>query len=434
MLTQQELANGTKRLLSIDVTADSTGSATLEFGVFRIEYGEKAYETQWGNMTGPYIDPCLPAGAGAAAAQSCGPPSLTCGPGDGILGGPVVRGDSATCRINGTVDSVAGWEFEGLLPKGLLVVVPSASTDTIWSGTAVAAGKVSAIVIANGVTDTLTDTLKVTRRPWSWDPASHWDFKADTILPAGTPDSACGYYPNYAPYPGQLALNSRQSHCASTGILDPDITINPDSGYISAEVQDSGPNGGIWYVEAVQYRIERASSLNPYLRQGKSDTLQQGALTQQCRKALGIGKNQPNIVNFYDYNTKCEKLGLDTTMFPALLNHEGYGTLGPTNVAANGHQARIELAASDTVNDPFLGLEPMLDADSSNLAIQVGIAVYDIEGRLIAGADNNHVYVHSNWSDPLCAAWFYDPTNYYNNRSPEFVGIPLWYPGTRCRI
>ena len=175
----------------------------------------------------------------------------------GVDCGAVERGQTVTCQITTSVDTVLGWQFAGvpwLQPDTFYVT--SLASELSWSGVAVLRGKVSAIVMANGVTDTLFGLLAVNDRLWSW--ANQWTFTQDL-------GEDCGWKTFYLGDSVLLGLNSRASGCG-LGSIDPPVDAFPDSGFVTDSVR-GGPNDGLWYVTGLRYRMDRGSSMNPSLGQ-----------------------------------------------------------------------------------------------------------------------------------------------------------------------
>lgn len=309
----------------------------------------------------------------------------------GVIGGVdcgvVERGRTATCQITSAVDTVLGWGFAGvpwLQQDTFYVTGPTSGLS--WSGVGVLRGRISAVVLVNGVPDTLVGLLVVDDRPWSW--ASQWTLVQDL-------SQDCGWGTFYLGDSVLLGLNSRISSCRA-GSIDPPVDAFPDSGFVTDSVR-GGPNDGLWYVTAVRYRMERGSSMNPFIRLGgKADTLTASADKSACRRALGLGPKDPVVVNFYTYNAICQALDL-TPMFNGIWSHEGFGTKGLTAPDANGHEARRRQAASQPDNDPYLTLDRMVLLTGSSLRLQVLNMVSAQDQRISVAADPNHLFVKNNW-------------------------------------
>ncbi len=318
----------------------------------------------------------------------------------------VERGQVVTCRITTPVDTVLGWQFAGLPSIGQdTIYVSTSAPDTTWSGVAVARGSVSAFVKVNGVTDTLIGLLVVSDRPWRWGP-SQWTFVQDG-------GQLCNFGPFYTPTDSVvLGENTRRASCLG-GSIEPPIRQQPDSGVSADSVRD-GPNDGLWYITAARYEMDRGSSMNPFIRAGgQTDTLQAPADKSACRRALGLGHNDPVVVNFYTYNTACQAYDL-TPMFNGIWTHEGFGTKSQTAPDANGHEARRRQAAGQLDNDPYRDVERLILPTRASLLQQVANRVDAIDQAIEAYA-NDHSFVKDNWCGD---AWVLDTGQVKYSRIP----------------
>jgi hypothetical protein len=322
------------------------------------------------------------------------------------------RGEEVDCRVTGSVSAVSGWLFAGKLDQDS-VLVSSPSTEVTWKGPAVLSGVVSAIVSVGTDTITLLDTLRVKARSgagWSWGDAK-WKFREDAAKDGAL---KCSWTHFVQPSPTDIGLiiNRRTSTCDNNllAIIEPAPRQAPDSGF-SADSVRTGPNAGLWYVTAVHYYMDRTSEMNPFIRPaGRADTLRKGPDLDACIHS-GFNKKAPVVVNFYTYNTACRAFQLDT-MFVKFWAHEGFGTKDPFDSNhANGHQARLQIGARDTLNDPYR-IEGMVNTGYGSLRGSVVAGVLKAELRIFNLGDPNHQFVKDNYVLPSgsCGqAWVVDP-------------------------
>lgn len=349
--------------------------------------------------------------------------TVTYEPFDEVACDSVVRGQVTTCQLGVPVDSVSGWEFTGRLAtthgsQSDTVRITSASTSGTWVGIGVLSGVVSAYVVTNGNPDTLSGPLVVTNRTgaaWRWTEAD-WMFHKDG-------PTLCAYSafqtPFPSPNPGMLAADRRTSRCDG-GSIEPDVTGFPDSGF-TADSVPSGPNDGLWYVVAASYYMDHTSEANPFVRPGgPTDTLTDTTDMKACRRPLGLGRNDPIIVNFYTYNFTCQRID-STEFFPAIWSHEGFGTQDSLDPAvANGHEARRWIAARDTLNDPNRIVESEVNVSREFLGLVVVDSVLRADLTISAASDPDHLFVKDNYivNGGKCGqAWVYDtPSRKYVER------------------
>ncbi len=346
----------------------------------------------------------------------------------------VARGSIGTCTITEAVEEVTEWRFEGLLSDGF-ISIPSNHPDTAWSGQVVAHGDVFAEVVIGGVPQTLWGELTVDARPWRWGP-DEWEFIDGSALPPSDPGYAawvagCPFtewvIPGLNPQEGTyLGVNGRQDGCAHGGFVDPRVATDTDPenplGASYAQVNDGGPNDGVWYVIEPHHRMDRRSAINSSLTaEGPTRVLTFGQDISACAH-LGL---DPVEVGWYTYNVSCRGVPADS-LVQAVWLHEGYGSMGVVSEGANGHQARLEWGASLMNGDPFFHSESQTAANRPSLHEQVGIAVGISDHQLLMASDTTHLYVRNNgWCDEL---WVYrteqaqGPNNRY--RSFQFGVCP----------
>lgn len=316
----------------------------------------------------------------------------------------MIRGQSGACRVTGGA-TVLGWQFTGILGARLLgqdslVVVASATSDTVWSGVGVLLGVVSAFVQTGSTVDTLTAPWTVSPRTgpdWRWSEAN-WFFEQDG-------PAICGYsdftLPFSGEFPGRLAVNRRRSDCGDGGSIEPNLRTAPDAGTNVAQVS-SGPNEGLWYITASTFHLDRVTEMNPFIRPGGPiHLLPNGPDYSACKQALGLQGNPPINVSFHQFNTVCKGFDLNP-MYDGIWAHEGLGTQDPLDSAtANGHEARRRIAARDLANDPNTLIEGFTSPISpSTLRDLVRDSVLTVDARISAFAGDATGLVRDNYLDP----------------------------------
>ncbi len=316
----------------------------------------------------------------------------------------MIRGQSRACRITGG-GAVLGWQFTGILGARLLgqdsvVVVTSASPDTVWSGLGVLSGEVSVFVQTGSAVDTLTAAWTVLPRTgpdWRWSEVN-WEFQEDG-------PAICGYsdftLPFGGSFPGRLAVNRRRSDCAEGGSIEPNLRSVPEAGTTVAQVA-SGPNTGLWYVTASTFHIDRVTEMNPFVRPGgPTHLLPNGPDYNACKQALGVQGNPPIAVSFHLFNTVCKGFDLNP-MYAGIWAHEGFGTQNPLDSAtANGHEARRRIAARDIQNDPRIIVEEMVSpVSASSLTFLLQSRVIDADIRIDELSSDATGRIKDNYLDP----------------------------------
>jgi len=317
---------------------------------------------------------------------------------EGINCGTVQRAAVVSCSLVPTVQNVVAWRFDGFTPAGPVAVVDSTAA-TNWTGPAVVRGLVSAEVVINGMALTLSDSLVVSNRPWSWDSTS-WTF-------AQGAGQNCGggkfVLPNTANVP--LGRNTRTVSC-ETGSIDPSLFTNVTAGFDAAEVPN-GPNQGLWYVLDTHYRMDRGSWMNPEVTSaGTPDTLTAGPDRSACRGRLGLGPQDPVVVNFFTYNEICRSFSL-APLHAAIWAHEGFGT-----GTSNGHEIRRRIAASLQANDPRRAVEGLVAADTTTLRQIVANTVFIVDSS-ISSFSTDHSFVYNNYlvGGTCGSAWVFHTSN-----------------------
>jgi hypothetical protein len=188
------------------------------------------------------------------------------------------------------------------------------------------------------------------------------------------------------------------------------VVTAQDSGFTADSVL-GGPNAGLWYVAFARYVMDRTTEMNPFIRPGgRADTLTNSTDQRVCRRALGLGANDPVVVNFHTYNTVCRAFSL-TPMFDAIWAHEGLGVNNPNDSSlANGHEARRRIAARDPANDPYGIIEGHVAPTYADLRLLVGLDVWDADVRISDFSDPNHAYVAGNYvqGNKCGEAWVFD--------------------------
>jgi hypothetical protein len=328
-------------------------------------------------------DPCWDCGSGgrgddneeATASVSCTP--------------TVERGMQVSCTVSVTPSTagleVYSWTFSG---GGFVVEAPGGQTR--WEGSAVAGGRVTALVRVNGRTQSPAPaaSFTVAERGWRWGKA-RWHLTED----AG-PDHRTAE-PTWTG--GTLGWNCSTYSCGITSWVLPHIPHQPNGGYTVGQV-NSGPNQGLWFVGAAVFRIDRYSKMNPHMRANAPKRRVWGESAQACRDAGYT--NEPSVeVNLYTFNRHCKGVNM-TAFHRAILNHEGYGS-----GSRNGHQAQGEDAAAKIENDMHAQLEDIVFQTEADLRAEVGRRYRDVDDR-IWNAARSHQFVRGNWT---LGYWVWDP-------------------------
>lgn len=304
----------------------------------------------------------------------------------------VQRGQETTCTIERQVDSVAAWEFQGLLPSEgnvLHTVTDDTSGAESWSGLAAVTGLVTVSAFKDGSPVTFSDSLIVQPRSLTgaWDWSSKWNYVIGTGLPCQ--QSYDGWvFPN----PDTLGEHTSAEDCRILAIAP----IVQDTALIRNTYSDStiasGPNKGLVYVAEAYYHMDHGSYLNPALAPGApGDTLTTGVDRRACKKAFGSPPDL--VVNTEQYNVDCKKKGNDwQAMLDGVERHEGMGTSGQKN----GHEAQTQLSAGQPQHDPFAFVEPLVTRSDSALVTKIRnhMRVIDVE---INNAGADHSVVQGNW-------------------------------------
>lgn len=332
----------------------------------------------------------------------------------------VVRGTTGTCTVTGA-DSVLVWEFAGTLafnPDGAGPVVFRADTtsssgwgtgpDSIWSGTGVMGGTVSAKIRIDTTESTLATAWVVLPRTsggWQWD-AADWAIAQDTVVRCPYVDFVLPFKSTAPAHKGVVGYNRRQSDCTNVGSIEPNIrdTLASGSPAATGVVLDSvsnGPNKLIYFVKSASFTMDRATEMDPWFRPaGPSIPVLDSVDYMLCRDSMGLVGTPPISVNLYSYNQVCR--GFDPQPWIAgILNHEGYGTQNPLDPAtANGHEARRRIAASDPANDPRALTEALVHPISSvGLRFYVYDRVIDADNRISNFAADATGFVKDNYVD-----------------------------------
>jgi hypothetical protein len=329
-----------------------------------------------------------PAGGGTNPCTSCSPqatPVLQCT-------ASVTRTGSVSCTVSladGTRPDVTAWRFDG---NGLVVNGPAGGTA--WTGPAVVGGVVSAT--ANG--QSLTSSFTVTSRGWNWGPAQ-WSFQQ------GAADILFNAEPGVGVY---LGWNCTVGGCGTERRVIPDIANNNQAGYQVAQVP-SGPNTGIWYVSSVDYRMNRASNINPQAEaNAPKRTLPEGSQAQECRSRMNLAAGAAVQVNFYTFNEYCKGLNMGAFL-SAVWSHEGFGSSG-----SNGHESQGRAAASRPENNIFAEVEPFVFATETQLRDEVLRVVSRIQQTV---NDEGKQEPSGNWSGQF---WVWNGVDAYMPVSQNF--------------
>lgn len=313
---------------------------------------------------------------------------------------PRASAEGGKCELkDGVADTVLDWRFVGSYVFADTLIATSQANSTIWQGLVVDSGTVTVRYRNDGVTDSASAFLGVANRTdWRWSEAD-WDLDEDV-------PPACIFQDWLLPFDGAVLLgrNRPQSGCLSH-VIDPPVLTNALDGVEVAQVNDGGPNHGIWYVTEPLYRMDRATELHPWLRDGSLELIGSNSKhdNRKCRDYLGIDKGDPVIINTFDFNLHCENDDL-TPMLEAALQHEGYGsvTSGPN---ANGHESRRRYFAELPEHDPHKDAEWIVGKTEAQLGERLRGVLSLIEADL-RSLGSDHTYVTGNWSGS--DVWTYD--------------------------
>lgn len=308
----------------------------------------------------------------------------------------VQRGEETTCSIVVTVDQVEAWKFEadsGSVAGPPFTFTDSLHHDTTWVGKAVASGIVSADVVIDSVPQTLTGLLDVSSRESN----KYQRFSAESDISYDTVAvSPCPPVLPYYAIPNALAggrnVNTPFERCGDH-IFDPaPIGETVEAGYEHAAVTDSGPNHGLFYVQAGLWQIHRGSYLNWSLDKDENTTRQSLNDNKQYKKCdqANPGPAIPGLANTWEYNVLCEENNFESFL-AAIFTHEGMGTLGTAVSQPNGHQARIEKYATSESGDPYLRVESIVAADTAQLNFFVGDRAMDAGDDIFTFSDQHEL-------------------------------------------
>ncbi len=331
------------------------------------------------------------------------PPTLTCPP-------SVTRGQGVSCSVsNLTGVVVQSWSFVGeqFANDPTLHVTETTSLPS-WAGIAVEGGVVSANILINGVPKTLVDTFTVANRSWRWGNGD-WHYSQGTA-------PICNSAP---PTPGSIHIGWNrnagvpQALCGDPAYhrwVLPDPRQNPMDGYTLAEVP-TGPNKGRWYVQSAQYRIDRASNLNPHWLPGGPASPLAGSQASECVTA---GMTSPVSVNLHAFNEVCKGVDMDPFIAGAW-GHEGYGAFG-----GQGHQGLAEAAAAQTDGDPLYKIEWWTGATEAYLRDQVLNGVDAASVWIDSATDDVGGAVTGNWPGGQLWTWQSGGAGFTLTTIPQF--------------
>lgn len=320
----------------------------------------------------------------------------------GIVCDTAMRGSPTTCRVRPDVlqslDSVVDWSFEALFEHDQQIwPIDGPDQDTVWAGTAVTGGTTFAIGVSGSDSIPLHGELVVLPRTdgWDWDQQDDWDFD-DLEGRQGCTNLNWG---NLRWIQGSLqatlGYNLRKSECWP-GSVDPSPLHLPDDHFEPDSVTDGGPNHGLYFVKAVDYKMVRGSVLNPEMLPSAPVKEISKKDSRNCPDSLRIGSQNKAVVNFYIYNVTC--MGNDLTpLNNGVSRHEAYGTGGQLN----GHEAQRRIAAAALENNPYAAAEAVVDRSYGFLRISVGNAVAEVDQVITDGADGEfHIVVNQNFQEP----------------------------------
>lgn len=229
-------------------------------------------------------------------------PTLVCSP------TTVVHGETVTCSFaNGTPNSSPSWSF--LASSGQWVNGPY--NVTTWSGPMVISGQVRVNWFDEstfGPGQTLTDSITVQRRSWSW--VSQVGGRRGNLGEIDTCfDTAFA----------ALGLTASKDCTSTTAtILYTPSSIANGTGYVAAQIPtalNAGPNRGLWYVSSVSATMDlRTQRTRKFRSDGDTVTLA-GAdpVSTTVRNACQGAFGNTNGRNHLAVNTAC----LDIAAFAA---------------------------------------------------------------------------------------------------------------------
>lgn len=320
------------------------------------------------------------------------PPAIECD--------TVMRGVSTTCLVRPEVlsaldsaNAITDWKFSGVLPDGSPTSIQGPSWVNEWSGSAVLSGNVEALGWSGSDSIPLHGALVVNDREgadWQWT-MEDWGFEHDSAM-VGCP---IPHWNKFGPSDTTvLGVNLRKASCAPNSVEPIVANQSGDPGFTGAQVPSGGPNGGLWYVIAADYFMDRGSLINPSILPGYPPDVLGKKDSKNCPDSLRTGPNDAAVVNFYQYNTQCQSLNLQA-LYDGIHRHEGYGT--------NGHEVRRRLGAANPANYPAAAAERIVSADSANLDLRVRLAVDLVDVVITEEADRLHILVNANFSTSVFA-------------------------------
>ncbi len=192
----------------------------------------------------------------------------------------------------------------------------------------------------------------------------------------------------------------------------------------------------MWYVTSAPFSMDRVAEMNPFIRGNFGDSLPvlDSVDYQLCHDSLGYQGTPPISVTFTRYNERCRGFSLEK-FITGLWKHEGMGSKDSLDPAlANGHQARLKLAATDVANDPRALVEPLVSPYSSiHLRQVIEEVVVDADLRLDAFSNDLSGFVKDNYVLPAPAvgcgqAWVL--TNLGPSTPPKYFLYPMAYKPT----
>jgi len=283
----------------------------------------------------------------------------------------------------------------------------------IWTGPAVLSGTVTANFYAEGETvpRTAEGPLAVVARLWRWS-SSDPDPSERSFAPNGGLE--CVSFPTIVAGPGQVfGQNTNVPQCLEhDGMIQPDPRFSGLGGWTGAAVT-VGPNKDIWFVYDADWRIDRGSLVNTSLLNfwpGKHELT-----TNKDKNACQGAVPTPGFANWYEFNEFC-KGGIAEPFISGIESHEGYGTLGPGAPEPNGHQARIEQAATSSSGDPYRYVEGITDTSIGLFSLDVPAFATHAQDSILVRSDPGHEVVKNNWCGTM---YVYDGTKFVSWKFTE---------------
>ncbi len=307
----------------------------------------------------------------------------------------VMRGQVGGCEL--TVDPPATplqidrWWFAG----AGAVVDGGSWTGMTWEGPLVRSGQVRVEGKAAGVEFQATSFIQVgprTGSEWSWSLGS-----GITYAQGGVP------FPSGSESIGRLCR--ADVGCSVGGMSEPYWLMQPledplsATGYTRTQVDQGGPNHGLWFVTSVSTDVQMASTINPDYLQGGTEH------PDSCA--------QSGLVSFWEFNQKaaCSGGGPSWAVWwhDWVWGHEGEHALNVQTFVANHSQHVVPAALESAVASSWTGLHEQ----AKQLVEQAGECI------------NAAAATHAGFSGPSFDIWDWVGSSFTLIHSG---GQPGWWP------